>query len=626
MCGIFGIVRKDKSGIDPLVVSSMSDRLLHRGPDEQGAFQESSVTIGNTRLAIIDPENGIQPIYNDDRSKIIVFNGEIYNHRELRATLQSCGYTFKSHVDTEVVLRAYEEYGEDCVHHFNGMFALAIWDVTRQELFLARDRLGIKPLYVLDGHDALIFASEPKAILAATGTSPSVDWNAVSLFFTLGYFPLRDTPYEDLEKLPGGHTATFSKTAGLIQKRFWAPKFGSGNINFNDAVAAVQETAKKSVEYELESDVPVGVFLSGGLDSAFVADNVRQLRGDSLSTFSLGFEEHTHDETDAAQEIARCLGLKHESIRIQKSDLRDSLDEVSASLDEPFGDATVVPLLHLSKFARQHVKVALTGWGGDEIFAGYPTYKAHTLSHWYRNLPSILRDQLIPQVIKKIPPSDKYMSFEFKLKRFISGADRPRAEQHLLWMRYLTGDETTEILNPDISNHIKRGALSNLIDQVGGLEDLEPVDMAMQLDMMTFLDGNGLYQADRMMMAASLEGRVPLLNNLMIDLAMRIPSKVKMHNGSLKAILRTLLRGRLPDSIVNLPKKGFGPPSAAWLRTTFRDQLEDQLSSERLARDGFFNVQRVRAMVEDHMQNKRDHGRALWMLMSFQLWYKNRIV
>lgn len=626
MCGIFGFIGADGSPLPPDLPQTMAAALQHRGPDHTGRHQDSHALLGACRLAIIDIASGNQPIYNKDKSLVIVFNGEIYNHRDLRPRLETKGHTFRTRSDTEVILHAFEEYGSDCVTHLDGMFAFAIWNPREQTLFLARDRLGIKPLYTAQPEGGFAFASEPRALLGCLGHPPRPDWTSLHHFFSLGYFPLEDCAFEGISKFPPGHYGHLTD-GKLTTTRYWKPSYGQGaSLSLAEAARRVLELSEKVVEKELESDVPVGVFLSGGLDSSLVALQAQRASGGKIPSFSLGFEEDTHDESAAAGQIAETLGLEHHSFRLSQDMLREILFTVAAHMDEPFGDSTALPLFALSRLARNHVKVVLTGWGGDELFGGYPTYKAHRLAVLYRRLPSVLSQRVIPSLVERLPVSDGYMSFQFKAKRFVKGMDRSPEEQHFMWMGYFSAEGISRLFRKEILGNMVHAAPFPPVRVLEGLHEENLLDRIMHLDALTFLEGNGLFQTDRMTMAASLEARVPLLNREMVDFVAALPAALKMHGGQLKAVLKEVLRPLLPSHILRLPKKGFGPPSSVWLRSALSDVIEACFTQKRVEESGLYTYMEVRRLIDEHRSRKADHGRNLWLLLSYQLWHDKFIL
>jgi asparagine synthase (glutamine-hydrolysing) len=396
-------------------------------------------------------------------------------------------------------------------------------------------------------------------------------------------------------------------------------------MDFQEAREELLRRLERAVELELMSDVPVGVFLSGGLDSSAVAHFAAR-SGQKLASFALKFTEATHDESADARLAARRLGLEHHELTFDRELLRRSLWDAAEALDEPFGDSTALPLLALSRFARGHGKVALTGWGGDELFAGYPTYRAHRLAAPYRRLPGFLTGGLIPALVNRLPASERYMSFEFKAKRFIKGAQLPPELQHFLWMGYFDDAEKERLFAPGILDQTEGATLAPVEEALAELEGEDLVSRIMHLDALFFLEGNGLFQADRMMMAASMEGRVPLLNTELLEFVAPLPWSLKMKGGKTKQLLRAAMEGILPRGILHKPKKGFGPPSAAWVRQVFPDVFDEFCGPDWLREQGVFNPAEVARLLGEHRAQRADHGRKLWALLSFQLWYHKFIL
>lgn len=626
MCGIYGIVAFDGCDVSIEAADAMRDTIRHRGPDDAGRYHEPGLVMGINRLAIVDVEGGRQPIFSEDGSLVIVYNGELYNHPDLRSRLIERGHIFRTHTDTETVLHAFEEYGPACLDRFNGMFAFAIWDRRSKRLFIARDRLGIKPLYIARLPQGLAFASEAKALVTIVPGGPRPDWQALQRFFAFGYVPSPDSAFAGIRKFPAGHSG-FVESGRLVERRYWAPVYGLGDtVPFDQARDRLEALLDEAVRKELMSDVPVGVFLSGGLDSSAVAVFARRHSSVPLHSFAIRFPETTHDESADARLVADHLGLQHHEYLFTEQELRRSLSRVSTILDEPFGDSTVLPLLTLSEFTSRHVRVVLTGWGGDEIFAGYPTYKAHRLAQTYRFCPAPLSRHLIPAVVNRLPVSDRYMSFEFKAKRFIQGMDLPPEMQHFLWMGYLGDAARQRLFTDSVLEEMGGDALEPVRRAAGVLPEKHVVDRIMHLDALYFLEGNGLFQADRMTMAASLEARVPLLNHDLLSFVNPLPIGTKMRRGRLKQLLRSALQSHLPASILNKPKKGFGPPSAAWTRTVLADVIDDVLAREKVEQQGVFRSQEVSRLIDEHRARRADHGRVLWAMLSFQMWYDRWVV
>lgn len=626
MCGIFGFFLYSSPSDSESILKKMAASILHRGPDNTGIHYESGLGIGNNRLAIVDLASGNQPMFNEDRSMCIVYNGEIYNHQDIRKDLESKGHRYVSRSDTETVLHAFEEYGEHCLMKFNGMFAFAIWNARTRRLFVARDRLGIKPFYYATLAKSFVFGSEAKAVLSALESSPAPDWEAIHRYFCFGYVPSPQSPFKGVKKLPAGHYAWIDNNGIAIQS-WWEPSYGLGEpVSFREAQDKVVELMQRAVELEMMSDVPVGIFLSGGLDSSTVALFANKRGQGKLQSYSIRFEESTHDESADARAVAEHLNLDHHEVTFTRSMVKEYLFKVAKTLDEPFGDSTVLPLLAVSEFARQNVKVVLTGWGGDEIFAGYPTYKAHLMARCFRGIiPISLVRGCLSSLANWLPVSDRYMSFEFKAKRFLKGMNLTPEIQHFVWMSYMDDMQIRCLLKPAILEEAGEDALYPVKRATTKLRADELISRIMHLDTSFFLEGNGLFQADRMTMAASLEARVPLLNNDLVEYVNALPARVKMPFGRPKELIRKAVNGLLPKQIVRKPKKGFGPPSAAWTREALSETLDQTFTRASVEENGIFVYDEIRRMLHEHRSRRADHGRSIWALLSFQLWYNNFI-
>tara|TARA_Y100001960_G_C14776143_1_gene883250 strand:- start:1643 stop:3538 length:1896 start_codon:yes stop_codon:yes gene_type:complete len=621
MCGIYGLLKPSDDEILDSTMQPVREAIYHRGPDNQGFYSAPGLVLGNNRLSIVDVTGGNQPILNKSQTLIIVYNGELYNHLELRGDLEKKGYVFKTKSDTETVLLAFEEYGPQCVERFNGIFAFAIWDTKKKSLFLARDPLGVKPLYLSSIEGGLAFASEAKALLGLLPNGAHPNWATLYQFFSYGYVPSPESPFEKISKLPAGNFAWFRHNK-LEMVRYWKPELGMGqSTSIEEASGEVSRLLERSVKMEMMGDMPVGVFLSGGLDSSAVAYYAQKCSRRKIQSFSLRFEESTHDESADARLVAESLGLDHHELFFTEKLLQRSLNKVADILDEPFGDSTVLPLLTLSEFARKHVKVVLTGWGGDEIFAGYPTYRAHQLSSLYRKLPRFLSQMVIPSAVKSLPVSDRYFSFEFKAKRFIRGMNLPPELQHFIWMEYFGEPEIRKLFKKKIIEQVQGDTLSPVKQILRELSEPDLVSRIMHLDTLFFLEGNGLFEVDRMTMAASIEARVPLLNIDLLSYVNSLKTNIKMPKGRLKELLKKILAPHLPKRILGKPKKGFAPPSSIWLRGIFAKNFEKIFDQEKVESLGIFEYSEIQRMFQMHRARKADYGRQLWALLSFQLWY-----
>ncbi|HVH63962.1 MAG TPA: asparagine synthase (glutamine-hydrolyzing) [Candidatus Dormibacteraeota bacterium] len=615
MCGICGVAGGDPTPGRELV-ALMCGAMQHRGPDDQGFAQVDGVTLGMRRLSIIDLAGGHQPISNEDSTAWVVQNGEIYNYLELREQLASAGHKFTSQSDTEVLVHGYEQWGPQMVERLNGMFAFAILDRKRRTLFLARDRMGIKPLhYAVDG-ERFLFASELKALLRDPALRRGIDLAALDEYLAHEFVPSPRSIVKGISKLRPGHSLTWSLEDHTLKvDRYWTPRLnvdGAGESrSLDEECEHLREVLRESVRKELVSDVPLGVFLSGGIDSSAVTAMMTQLGGD-VKSFSVGFAERSFDESAHARQVAAHLGTEHRELTLEPSMLLGLIPRLPVLLDEPFGDASIIPTYLLSAFTRRHVKVALGGDGGDELFAGYPTLQAHRLAGYYLRTPRLLRRGLIEPAVRRLPVSRDNLSFDFRAKRFVSGAAHPVAERHQIWMGSFTPEERTAVLRAEAAGG------DGLVDEYGSLD---PLNQALMIDMRLYLENDILVKLDRASMMASLEGRVPLLNNDFVTYALSLPLKMKLRGLRSKFLFKRALRGLLPDGILNRPKKGFGIPVADWFRGPVKAQMLEALSTDRINRDGFFDAGEVSRLVDDHLAGRRDNRKQLWTLFAFQLWH-----
>jgi len=623
MCGICGIAGGDPSESQELV-GRMCDAMVHRGPDDEGGIQLDGVTLGSRRLSIIDIAGGHQPIHNEDSTVWVIQNGEIYNHLELRKLLVSAGHKFSTQSDTEVLAHGYEEWGESMVERLNGMFAFAVLDRRRRRVLLARDRMGIKPLhYAVDGK-RLVFASELKCLLCDPALRRDIDPVALDEYLALEFVPSPRSIVRGISKLPPAHTLEWWLGSGIHQlHRYWSPTLeeenGARGRTLDEECEELRTVLRESVRKELISDVPLGVFLSGGIDSSAVTAMMSQL-GTEVKSFSVGFADRSFDESRYARQVAQHLGTDHHQLTLEPSMLLDLIPKLPTLLDEPLGDASIIPTYLLSAFTRRHVKVALGGDGGDELFAGYPTVQAHRLAGYYNRAPRLLRKGLIEPVVGRLPVSRANLSFDFRAKRFVSGAAHPVHERHRRWMGSFTAEERTALLSSDVRDRLAAGGHVKL-SELDGAELRDPINQVLLMDMRLYLENDILVKLDRASMMASLEGRVPLLNNDFVEYATRLPLTMKLRGLRSKFLLKRALRGLLPDSILNRPKKGFGIPVADWFRGPLKEQMLSVLSPERIARKGFFDGPAVAALVGDHLAGRRDNRKQLWTLFVFELWH-----
>jgi asparagine synthase (glutamine-hydrolysing) len=595
------------------LVGRMCSAMLHRGPDDEGAVQLDGVTLGMRRLSIIDIEGGHQPMHNEDSTVWVVQNGEIYNHPELRDLLVASGHTFNTESDTEVLVHGYEQWGEEMVERLNGMFAFAVLDRRSGSVLLARDRMGIKPLhYAIDGK-RLVFASELKALLRDRSLRRGIDPEALDQYLAYEFVPSPASIVRGIGKLQPAHTLLWSVADGTHRlRRYWSPELGvgDGRRNVDEEGERLRAVLRESVRKELISDVPLGVFLSGGIDSSAVAAMMTQLGGE-VKSFSVGFADRSFDESSHARLVARHLGTEHHELTLEPEMLLGLIPRLPDLLDEPLGDASIIPTYLLSEFTRRHVKVALGGDGGDELFAGYPTLQAHRLASYYVRAPRVLRERLVEPVVRRLPVSRGNLSFDFRAKRFVSGAAHSVAERHQRWMGSFAAEERAALLSRDVRREVELGEVH-----------ADPLNQVLLMDMRLYLENDILVKLDRASMMASLEGRVPLLNNDFVEYATHLPLNMKLRGLRSKFLLKRALRGLLPESILNRPKKGFGIPVAHWFRGPLKEQMMSVLSPERIRREGFFDPAAVASLVSDHLEGRRDSRKQLWTLFAFELWHE----
>jgi asparagine synthase (glutamine-hydrolysing) len=625
MCGICGFVNLDGSPADKIIVRQMADTIRHRGPDDEGYYVDGPVALGARRLSIIDLEGGHQPITNEDESVWIVFNGELYNFAELRSQLQDRGHTFRTGADTEVVLHAYEEWGSGALERFNGMFAFAIWDGARRRLLLARDHAGIKPLYYGRMGTTFLFGSELKALLRHPAATRSVDVSALDQYLTYMYVPTPASIVQGISKLPPGHTLTWEDGRTTL-RRYWDHVLHHPDrapISEKQASRLVLDAVTESVHKELVSDVPVGVLLSGGIDSSAVAALMSRQMGTQLDSFSIAFDDPSFDESGFARRVADQLGTNHHELTVAAPMMLEVVPRILDILDEPMADASVIPSYVLAGFAREHVKVTLGGDGGDELFAGYSTMQAHRLTEYYRRLPGSIRRSVIPMLVNRLPVSHDNLSFDYKAKRFVAAAEMPLAIRHHRWLGCFFEEEKQQLLMPEIREQLHSTSAFAILDEhLRHADGNDPLDQILYLDMKMYMEGDILVKVDRASMGNSLESRVPLLNRSLIDTVQQLPIDLKLRRFTRKYIFRKAMQGILPNDIINRPKKGFGIPMARWLNGELRPLLEDQLDEGRIRRDGFFHYPYVRALIDDHRSERRDNRMQLWTLILFQLWHE----
>jgi asparagine synthase (glutamine-hydrolysing) len=629
MCGICGVVMLGDRSPDRAVVDAMCTSLTHRGPDDSGLWTGDGVALAMRRLSIIDLAGGHQPISNEDGSAWIVFNGEIYNFPTLREELLAAGHVFRTHTDTECVVHGYEEWGDELPTHLNGMFAYAIWDRHHRRLTLARDRLGIKPLHYALLGDRLLFGSEIKALQADPALERAVDPVALRHYLSFEYVPSPASMLRGVEKLAPGAMLTFSPGDGRPRcRRYWDLDLGPSETappteDLDRCAAGVRDALHEAVRLEMISDVPVGVFLSGGIDSSAVAAMMSEIAPGQVQSFSVGFGDASFDESKHARLVAQHLGTKHHELLLEPQMLHELVPAVTALLDEPMADASIIPTYLLCRFTRQHVKVALGGDGGDEMLAGYPTLQAHRLAGYYRRLPGFVRSGLVHPLVDRLPVNMDNLSFDYRAKRFVHGAAEPVGERHRRWMGSFTPQESANLLTREMRAAQAGGEDPIASHLASGLRD--PLNQVLYLDAKLYLENDILVKLDRASMMNSLEARVPLLNVGFVEHLARLPMSLKLRGLRSKYIFKRALRGVLPAAILERPKKGFGIPIAKWFRGPLRELLLDTLERDRIRSQGFFDWPAVEALLQAHLAGRRDHRKELWTLFVFQRWYDTHI-
>jgi asparagine synthase (glutamine-hydrolysing) len=613
VCGICGIVTRSPGGPDPAALAAMNEAMVHRGPDSGGVTVAGPAGLGARRLAIIDLPGGDQPMASEDGELVVVQNGEIYNHERLRRELEARGHRFRTRSDTEVLLHAYREHGVDFLGRLRGMFALALWDAPRERLLLARDRFGIKPLFYRDDGDALAFASELTSLAHSPGFSSRLDPDALEAYLAFNSVPAPLSVYRDARKLPPGDWLLWER--GRVHRGRWARPAPAvaGAVRTEDAdtlAVELRDRLADSVRAHLVADVPVGVLLSGGIDSSTLTALAARESGQAVSTFSIGFEERSFDELSLARQVARRYGTDHHEL-VVRPDAAGLLADIARACDEPLGDSSALPTFLVSRLASGHVKVVLSGEGGDELFGGYETYAAGLLADRVRWALPLLR-----WTARRLPSSTRRVSVDYKLKRFVAGAHLPPLDRHHAFKEIFGDEERAALLvggggaDPR-ARHRGRWAETLGADTLARLQDV---------DLGTYLVDDLLVKTDRMSMAHSLEARVPFLDERVAELALALPRELRVRRLAKKRLLRQAAAPLLPPAVVRGPKRGFSIPAAAWLRGPLVPFARDVLAPDRLRRQGVFAPDAVTAVLDAHVSGRTDLSRQIWGLMCFSLW------
>jgi asparagine synthase (glutamine-hydrolysing) len=620
VCGIVGMLGREGEQVEASLIQAMCQTIVHRGPDDQGVYVNRHVGLGMRRLSIIDLSGGKQPIHNEDKSVWVVFNGEIYNFPELRAELEARGHQFYTHTDTEVIVHLYEEMGADCVTRLRGMFAIALWDERRQAMLLARDRLGKKPLYYAQQGGRLYFGSEIKAILAAAPSLAGVNPEGVLQFFYFGYIPDPSSAFQQISKLSPGHLAEY-KNGEIKVREYWdLPEYGTYDPGSDEAcLQEMEEKLAEAVRIRLISDVPLGALLSGGVDSSVVVALMARASSSPVKTFSIGFRKEDFNEAEYARTVAERFHTEHHELIVEPN-IAETLDGLTRMMEEPFGDSSMIPTFHVSRMARQHVTVALSGDGGDELFAGYDRYVVNLKRRHFEVIPSwvghLYRNHVYPRL-----PSD------VKGRKLAWNVTLPSRDRYLDGISFLPAlNRERNLFCDEFLEHARAYAdpflqFQRYYDNARAHDQLSRL---LYLDTKTYLTADIMTKVDRMSMATSLEMRAPILDHVFVEWVTSLPVKYKFRDGKPKFMLKKLAkRLDIPSVVLNRPKQGFALPLKHWMRNELKDGLVQILEDPRTLQRGYFRPQAVRSIVNEHFRGRRDHSGVLWLLLVLELWHRN---
>jgi asparagine synthase (glutamine-hydrolysing) len=618
LCGITGFTHRNRVS-NAERIRTATDLLLHRGPDQQGTYESGHISLGAVRLKIIDLSAGAQPMFSEDENTVLVFNGEIYNHQELRAELEAAGHRFSSHSDTEVVLQAFLRWDKECFRRLRGMFAVAIWSENEKRLLLARDRLGIKPLYIHRRGEDLYFGSELKSIFCHPEVSRRLDHSALQYYLSLNYVPCPQTLVEGIEKLPPGQLLEW-KDGVIRTETYWRPRFEpQSHWTVQTAEEELDRLLKDSMRDHLISDVPVGVWLSGGVDSSTILHYAQKATSSRLRTFSVSFQGRSFDETRYIREMAGRYGTEHHEIDLNPSlDLPGAVEELAHYSDEPFADAGAVPVWFLASLSRKNVTVALSGEGADELFGGYLTYRADCLAAAARQVPKIMRRGLL-SLLRHWPVSNDKISFEYKMKRFLEGSLLPADEAHAYWNGTFSNAQRKDLLR---KNH--GASVPNLFGRdLPAADSRGSLNRYLAFDQRYYLADDILQKVDRMSMAHSLEVRPPFLDHRIVEFAASLPENFKVDGARQKVLLKSLMKGKLPASVLHRSKTGLDIPAHDWLRGSLRPLLLETLSAQAIKETKLFHGEKVEWLIREHMERRANLGYHLWGLLILFLWIKH---
>lgn len=624
MCGIAGFISDTSEDVARRAakLDAMCRVITHRGPDEQGTAIEGRAAMGMRRLSIIDLATGQQPIYNSDRTKLIVFNGEIYNYRALKKELEARGYRFRTNSDTETIIHAYDAFGAGCLERLEGMFAFAIWDMTEQRLFAARDRVGKKPFfYSVTPNGEFIFGSELKVLLEHGGISKEMDLGALDSYLTFGYVPEELCIFKGVKKLEPGHFLTF-KNGDIRTERYWDFDYSAEQLLKSEDEIAVEllEKLKDAVSSRLISEVPLGAFLSGGVDSSAVVGLMSQIMDQPVKTFSIGFNEDSFDELKFARLAAKHFRTDHHEF-ILTPDFVDVVDDLVWHFDEPFADSSALPTYMVSKLAREHVTVVLSGDGGDELFAGYTRYMTDRDRRSSERVPETIRRNLLRPLSEALPHGTRGKNYLFNISLDAAG-------RYIDSISHFNGPRKRRLYSSEMTTRMngtyERG--ERLYREIAGsISTDDATERLLYLDSRTYLPSDILTKVDRMSMASSLEARSPLLDHKLIDFVMRIPTKLKLNGSEAKYIFKKAIAGFVPNEILHREKQGFGVPIGDWINSQLKQRIIGDLSDRKTAERGYFDQKYVKLLIDEHSRGRRDHSHVVWTLWMLEMWHRRYI-
>ncbi|MFC1701022.1 asparagine synthase (glutamine-hydrolyzing) [Patescibacteria group bacterium] len=620
MCGIAGYIGSGSRSM----LDKMIHALKHRGPDDEGFYVDNGVGLGHCRLSIIDLISGHQPISNESKTVWLVANCEIYNFKELRKELISQRHKFYTYSDAETIVHLYEEYGEEFLNKLNGMFSFALWDNDKKKLILARDRLGQKPLYYSIVNQSLVFSSELKAILEYSFLKKDIDWKSLAKYLIYEYIPSPHTIFKNIYKLGPGEYIVY-QDGNLVIKKYWEVSFNkySKEITKQEYLSQLDEKIDEAVSIRLMADVPLGIFLSGGIDSTSIAYYAQKKSLNKIKTFSIGFSDKSFDESDYSRQAAKFLQTEHYEQILEPKDCLGLIPKISDFLDEPFADPSIIPTYLLSKFTKKIATIALGGDGGDELFMGYPTFQAHRLDRIYQRIPAWVRYNLINPLINNLPVSLNNISLDFKLKKFVTGFEYCSEIKNQIWLGSFLPGQLEKIFINSIYQEIKTiNIFEDIRNYVNSVRNQRLGNRLIYLYLKNYLQDDILVKVDRASMASSLEVRAPFLDYQLVDFINSIPLKYKLRGWQSKYLLKELMKDKLPKNIVYRSKKGFGIPVAKWIKADLRDFVLDIFSKSKIEREGIFNYDYINKLIIEHFSGRKDNHKTIWTLLIFETWMR----